>query len=601
VSEPSTRQRSGWSAWLAFIVGVTAVWASVQAWLKGSLGLGTLDTPTYGYLVFGLLLLTFGGMAAVGFGLGLWRSRPKGFWTNWRAPRPEPRQAILLVALGAALLPLLVREVLLQGAPLTDDEAAYTFAARLLGSFRLSMPSPTPRLFFDNAFLVNDGKLFTQYFLGWPALLALGELMHAPQLVNAALNAALALGVFSFARRWWGFRWALLAAALAVLSPFLMVGAATLLSHTSCAAAIAWVLALSVKATRPDARWWHSALLAFSFCLAFFIRPQVALAFSPALVWWLIELSPRVRWRHLAAFVAVATPCAALFLAANRELTGSSFTPPYQAYLQYVVQNDSRFSPWKAAAGAQGITNMAFAQPSKMIALSAAALLRLNVDLMGWPASLLLALFSRGGPTRRLAVSTFAFLLLHLPVTDGGIDSFGPVHYFELAVPLVLLSVGGLRRLTAWGRKLGARGATVVVLPALFAVTLTCFLPIRWRELHRLTTDIRRPLDFVEEHAPPRSVIFVVRPIASTCASKPSRHFVYFRPNNRPDPSEDEVLWVNHVSLKRDLEFLAKQGDRPGFLLVHNDQCVQALWPLDKVPADSNLQSVPERPGDFPD
>ena len=58
--------------------------------------------------------------------------------------------------------------------------------------------------------------------------------------------------------------------------------------------------------------------------------------------------------------------------------------------------------------------------------------------------------------TRLLGLSVVSALGLGLLHDDHGIHAVGPIHYSECAVPLVFLSVAGLKRITDWFRNLGA-------------------------------------------------------------------------------------------------------------------------------------------------
>ena len=90
------------------------------------------------------------------------------------------RSAWSLTALASVLvfgLVTLSRYGLLRDTAITDDENVYTFTAQLIASgqlFRDSLPEPV-RPFFNNQFIVNNGKWYGIYFPGHSVLLALGE------------------------------------------------------------------------------------------------------------------------------------------------------------------------------------------------------------------------------------------------------------------------------------------------------------------------------------------------------------------------------------------------------------------------------------------
>ena len=69
-----------------------------------------------------------------------------------------------------------------------------------------------------------------------------------------------------------------------VSSPMLMTAAATQMSHTTCFMALAWMTWCWLRTTDDDAPLSASAGLALFFCLAFWIRPSVALTLGAPLL-----------------------------------------------------------------------------------------------------------------------------------------------------------------------------------------------------------------------------------------------------------------------------------------------------------------------------
>jgi hypothetical protein len=589
---------------------VMAVLLAAAYWLLWHTGfggpyldVGSVRTPTPRYFVMAALMAFLGipfvacvAAAAMALLPAPRLERARATWLGI----PQ-RSFLALAALLGTLLPLLLWTLLLDHAPITDDEASYRFQAELLASGHLWMPSPPMKLFYDNAFLVNDGKLRSQYFLGWPFLLALGVKLGVPSLINPLLSGASVAGVFLVARRWWGEAWARVAAVLFLLSPFLLVGAATGMSHPTTLVALVWLL---VAATHVDekASPWVSAGAALCICLAFWARPSVAVGVGlPFVVLWAVQAwRSGARGRHAAAFAAVALPLAALFLWVNQELNGSPWLTGYQASARYAVANGFRFAPFSASA-LKNEGFLFFFDPERFpeaVGQSVTALFRLNVDAFGWPFSLALVLLARSRQARWLAAAVVSNLLVHLPVPDAGIDSFGPVHYYELMLPVVLLSTDGLRTLWRWGADHQVPALAPAVLAGLVAACVLMYLPPRWLTLGRLVQDINAPRELVEREAPAGAVIFAPRSMAPPCRSNPARHFVFFRPNSGPG-FDDDVLWVNHVSLARNRQFMEQFPGRQGFLLaVDRKECRHQLVPLPQATPELFPPAVQEQPTD---
>ncbi len=139
------------------------------------------------YLLFGATSVVLLGVA---LDLAMGRRLTEAFD---RLATLSARSAWSLTALASVLvfgLVTLSRYGLLGDTAITDDENVYTFMARTFASGRLyleSMPEPV-RPFFNNQFIINDGKWYGIYFPGHSALLALGERFHLMHWVTHAVG-----------------------------------------------------------------------------------------------------------------------------------------------------------------------------------------------------------------------------------------------------------------------------------------------------------------------------------------------------------------------------------------------------------------------------
>ncbi len=364
------------------------------------------------------------------------------------------RRFLLWTCAAAFAIPLAVRYGLMHGAPLADDESAYRFAAELLASGRLCVPSPPLKLFFDQNFMINDGRLYPVYFLGWPALLAPGVWIGAPGIVNPILSALTVPPLVRALSHFVGPSWARAGVLLFLSAPFLQIAAATELSHTSCLMALTWCLWMYVRTTRDDASLRDHAGFAFSFALAFCIRPQSALPIGLPLVlswgWALWRLDRTPRLRAVLAFLLPSATLAALFLGSLWAQNGSPWRIGYTRGGEYLVENKFRFTTF-AAHDLTAVAGFDFSQVGPAIARTAIGMFRLNSDLFGWPSSfalLVLALPALARGTRLLWTMVGSYLLVMLFQRDWGIDTFGPVHAFELSLPILGLTMAGARNLS---------------------------------------------------------------------------------------------------------------------------------------------------------
>ena len=557
-------------------------------WFHGwVLDLGSVSLPSARYNAFLLQLAVFGAIATVLVCAGLY-----GITGGARARRLgeeladySDRRFLVLATVVAFCLPMLVRTWVLHGAPLTDDESAYRFMAQLLASGRLTAHSPPLKLFFDRAFMVNDGRMYSVYFIGWPALLAPGMWIHAPGIMNPIYFALGLPPLYWLLRRLAGSGWAKAGALLYLAAPLSVIGAAALGSHPSCLFALVWLAWLATRSRDADASPWVHAGVAVAFGVAFFNRPLTAIGIGlPFLVLWgigLVRRPGRARTLAALAFGVPAAVLAALFLLVNRVQTGHAFTVAYQAGLSYARQNGYRFSLWSHAPPG-GTAGFRFGMWLTDFANTAVAIVRLNFDLFGWVSAFVLAAFA--GFSRKTWVywaSAGLFIVANLFTSDSGIDSYGPVHYAEIVLPVIVLSVLGMARMTELlGERL--RRVPVLAMLSLVAVASATWLPVRLAALSRISAAIEAPFEAVRAEGLSNAVVFTPRPFVSGCRAWPTRSFVFWRPNNDPD-LHDDVLWANHIDVPSDRRLMARFPKRKGYVMEWTRDCRVVLLPLDAL------------------
>lgn len=574
---------------------IGAFWAVGVSFRDGfALDLGSLVLPAVRHVDFMFIYSLLGTMAVVLLGLGiagLVAPHVPSLVERW-GEVPDRRWVVLVSFLTGAVA-FAVRYQLLDEAPLTDDESAYRFSAELLASGRLWAESPPLKLFFDRAFMINDGRLYSQYPLGWPALMVPGVLVGLPGLMNPIYAALTVPPVFLVLRRVGGSSWAKVGAILIPLAPMLMVGAATEMAHTSCLMVLAWQFLAVFRSRDEGAPWWVHAVVAALFSVGVFIRPATAVGIGlPMLVFWAMGLRRR-RGRGLAAALAAfAIPAAAmggLFLLVNDLQNGSPFTPAYQRVLEYSRENGFRYSNWlEEPPPSEQVVGLHLGNPARGVAVTVAGMLRLNADLFGWPLSLLFVAFALGLREARLFwASAASFCAVLFFSADSGIDTFGPVHYFELALPVVCLSTVGLKRATAAFDALRPGDARLRALPlsmlaASVVLAAACFLPVRWGAIRRIAEYVNMPRDAVERANIHDAVIFVNRGATPSCHPVHTRHWVFWRPNNDPDLQND-VLWVNHLTVEDDRRLMDHFPRRRGYIGVWTTRCRFVIADLSEV------------------
>lgn len=578
------------AALLAGAILALSIFWSVGAhyldWYRLRLGSTTIMTGAHTYfLVFWGL---FGSIAAVLFGC-TFATLADGEWAQetYEQLRATPdRHLILAFSAIAFAIPALIHSRLLLGADLTDDESVYRFSSELLLSGRLYADSPPMKLFFDHVFMINDGKFYSQYFLGWPALLAPGLALGVPELMNPVYSALTVPAIFLTLRELCGRGAAVIGVLLFLSAPMVQFTAATQLSHTSCMFALAWMTYLTVRANQGDSTWWLHPGIAATFSVAFFIRPTVAVAIGgPLLFVWAAavrDLRGERRWRALLTFSTPALVFAAAFLAVNSIQNGSMTYVAYQRAGDYARENGFHYSTWSQLPD-DWMPSFGFGAIDLAFARTGIALTRLNFALFGWPLAFVFLPFAswRGQRAWILWLMALGFAFTHAYLRSPGIDTFGPVHYAEMVLPIIMLSALGAARLTSGLRKMGsspfAARLPVALCLGLITAAMFGYLPGRAYALYDVADVIRRPAAAASEIEGP-AIIFAYRPfIPRSCAH--TQHFVFAHQVNDPD-FENPILWVNHISIEHDRKLMERYPDRKGFVLLWEQDCKPTFVPL---------------------
>ncbi|MBN1900042.1 glycosyltransferase family 39 protein [Candidatus Sumerlaeota bacterium] len=228
----------------------------------------------------------------------------------------------------------------LGGVPHGWDAVAYYFQARIFAEGEITAPG-TP--FIDFFWLTNviNGyeSRYAKYPPGWPLLLAPFMKLGIPELANALLAGLCAMMTALVAGNLFGRATSWISLFLMVLSPFYMFMGADYLSHTSCCAALMFVLLALIFAFEKPLSWkrswkWGLAIGAGA-GIAFLIRPYSAFL-GIAGCFCIVFLIKRRRWKEgmrLAfGFLIACVIAFVIYLGYNKATTGSFLVTAYQRY-----------------------------------------------------------------------------------------------------------------------------------------------------------------------------------------------------------------------------------------------------------------------------
>jgi hypothetical protein len=360
-----------------------------------------------------------------------------------------------LAVVSAAALNVAVYE----RSPHVPDELVYVLHARYLAAGELWLsPPPVPAAFDLDLMLLDQGKWFCPVPPGWPAVLALGVLAGVPWLVNPLLGGVSVLAAYLLLREVFDRRTARVGVLLVAASPWFTFLDMSFMTHSL-------TLACSLLGALGVARSRRTGSLAWAFVAGVatgviaLIRPLDGLLVAAALGLWSIGLGgERLRKAAIGTLVVVTGAVGALTLPYNRALTGSARSFPIQHYVDVVYgagKNDLGFGPEKGL-GWSGLDPWPGHTPAEALVTSQFNAYALDSELFGWACGslvfALLALLAGRWSRIERALGAFAFAVVAsswLYWFNGGPD-FGARYWYLAFLPLVVWTLGGMRRATSW-------------------------------------------------------------------------------------------------------------------------------------------------------
>jgi hypothetical protein len=246
-------------------------------------------------------------------------------------------------------LSALVSRTVFEGLPHLEDEIAYLFQAKVFAAGHVVADIPEPSRAFWQPFVIDHratGHRFGKYPPGWPMLLALGLLVGAPWLVNAAAAGAVVILTYQLGRDVYDQDVGVAAALLVALSPAVLLLSGTLMPHSSSLLLATLTLWASWRWRSDPARKRWPALIGAAVGLLLATRPTDGIAVGlPLAVWTAATIrtwegdrtsdARRARISGLAVLVGTTLVIAALLPAFNAIATGDPLTNLYTMVWPY--------------------------------------------------------------------------------------------------------------------------------------------------------------------------------------------------------------------------------------------------------------------------
>lgn len=516
-------------------------------------------------------------LAAAIFLLGLLKSAA-------RTEKASRRFWLIAFALLAFCLAGGIRQLVLRGAPLTDDEMVYRFQAQTLAAGELTAPPPPDERACEHIFLgVYRGRWFGQYSFGHPLVLALGERVGLIGLVGPLLAALLVPLIFLLARRLFDEPTALLAAGLAAISPLLASTGATLLAQNSATVLVVLGLWLVLRAV-DTGRFADAFGAALSLGAAFWCRQQEPALLGAVPILLLLRRVVRgpSRWSLLSGAVLGSLLTVIPYALLNYHLWGSYFWTNYQAYWwgyrHFPVVSPFGFgpAPWEIVH-----------TPLAGLRATWQNLARLDFFLLGLPAATALAGYGFWRWHREPRVQavfagvplTFAVLFFYF---WPGLADTGPQLYHTAGAILLPFIAAGL--LACLRRPL--HPATAVA--ALLLIAALTFWPAHLGGLYRAARAGDELPRLVRNTGLRQAVVFTD---LYPWAGGNERSWVLGRPLPRPDLSDD-VLYLRTGGTPVDRQVAARFFPDRRLYVFKLIKGKAALLPLDDYTGEASLEQA---------
>lgn len=452
--------------------------------------------------------------------------------------RISPDSAIpITLALLALVFGILMAITVTQRLPHVEDEIAYLYQARTYARGVLwAPPPPDLSAFFVPFWLIIRDHWISKYPIGWPMLLAIGEVFHAGWLVAPTLGAMMVALIYQLGAELYDRQIGLIAGILALSSPFYLIQSSTFMSHPASALWTtlllwAWLrLERTSRQQKPTVKW--SLLAGASLGMIAITRPLTAVGVAvPFAVAPFVQL---IRQRDVGQllrtywpFVVAAAAVTALYPLYLWIVTGSPTTNLYTLIWPY---DRIGFGPDISHSNGhdlhQGMVN---AKNDLLLWYS---------DLFGWKNTSWLPLIpgllfglmdarrrEKGWPLLLGGVFV-ALVVVHLAYWVGA-QVYGPRYYYEGLAGLAILAALGLRgsvrvlvnlahthRLTlakGQGTTLNNTWPVYLLLAILISLNMLTYLPNRVNHWHNLYNINRDPIQAVREARQTDYVLVLVK------------------------------------------------------------------------------------------
>jgi 4-amino-4-deoxy-L-arabinose transferase-like glycosyltransferase len=509
-----------------------------------------------------------------------------------RIKRLVMRRGLIISILLSLLAILVIIAYVFKAAPIIEDEQAYVFQASTYLTGNLFMPVPPAAESISRTFMIINWIWTTKYLWGQPAILSIGLLFGSPYFATVLMAIGSLFLIYSIAKKIYSPQIANLATLLMGTSPWFWFISGTLTTHVSTLFLFLLFIYGWLRLERRQS-FALGAILGFCLGWAFTVRQMTTVCFAvPFAGLGVIYLwrQPRRWFPPALGFALSASIVVVLLLVYNTLVTGDPFTVPFLYYniqerLGFGERLSGMFTPMKA------MSNLA-----KNVFL-------INMWLFGWPISLLplIAYLAKAAkslfrPIRettsqyQLAWNSWDTLWIVLIASHcfgylfycfDNVHATMPTYYYELLIPLTILSARGLIYFHNQALLKIVKGEYLI--PTFVSLSfLTCilfFAPFRAENFIQRYATFLEPVKLAVSSISEKAIVFVGR-------AKTGIYPVVTLPY--PSPKLDDKLLMVSLRNQKDYDKAVEAfPDRFPYIIFYDDQ--SAHYVIKKMPPKAKL------------
>jgi tetratricopeptide (TPR) repeat protein len=531
-----------------------------------------LKNYTAGYLLPGFLLL-LPGILLMAAGLKMTGILQKNPLEIFKDPHKE-KTFLWIIAFLMIVVGLLIYYGVLGQTNMFIDEFSYLFQAKVMTEGKLYTQSPPMPRFFSCAHIINDGKWYSKFTPGLPALLIPGIILDIPFIIPILTAAGSLVLLYLVTKEIFGRQAAFVSVFLALFSPYFIMSAVTIFPHTPQGFFVLLFLFLLLKTDKSDKLYIPFAA-GISAGVAILIRPADAAAaiagFIPFIIYLAIKSENKKQFAKKAA-LAVLGLCigTGMLLYSNWIQNGSLFLMGFEKYWSIEKWGFGSFghTPLK------GLWNLFF---------SSARMAFWVVPLTS--AGLLFALFLKRKEVPLLLIPPVFILLFYIGYYSLGNQEFGARYYYLAYILLLPLCAAGISGFPSLLKKhdffSGQEFSISFMLLTAIAVIAGAFpgiLPLVGRQC----AGYGKTMAWLKN--PP-----VIQNKSLTFIRNCPALMVYYYTRNKPDYSNDNNLLAMWLMPDENLELIKAFPDRTPWLITYDDGVGYQInpYPMDKkLPVD---------------